>query len=164
MNLHQKYVSIGITFHILLIKETEIKLVQRLLLTNILITVTSIKICVTTLNYFVSYFLIQLSIPKSNIGNISNKPKYSYFTIFLSVLIIIHLFGHVLNIRWFMLKAENSDSSLLFNGVLEFCQGLQICGFCFIFASSVFISTIQETFIYSKNRIMLSLCMSLNQI
>lgn len=73
--------SIGITFHILLIKETEIKLVQRLLLTNILITVTSIKICVTTLNYFVSYFLIQLSVPKSIIDNINNKPKYSYFTI-----------------------------------------------------------------------------------
>lgn len=98
MNPQQKYVSIGITVHILLIKETEIKLVQRLLLTNILITVTSIKICVTTLNYFVSYFLIQLSIPKSNLDNINNKPKYSYFTIFFSVL-IIHLFGHVLNIR-----------------------------------------------------------------
>lgn len=75
MNPHQKYVSIGIIVYILLIKETEIKLVQRLLLICILITVTSIKIYVTTLNYFVSYFLIQLSVPKSNIDNINNKPK-----------------------------------------------------------------------------------------
>ena len=97
MNLHQKYASIGI-IHILLTKETEIKLVQRLLLTSILITVTSIKIYVTTLNYFISYFLIQISVPKSNIDNINNKPKYSYFTIFLSVL-IIYFFEHVLNVR-----------------------------------------------------------------
>ena len=97
MNPHQKYASIGI-IHILLTKETEIKLVQRLLLTSILITVTSIKIYVTTLNYFISYFLIQISVPKSNIDNINNKPKYSYFTIFLSVL-IIYFFEHVLNVR-----------------------------------------------------------------
>lgn len=162
MNPHQKYASIGI-IHILLTKETEIKLVQRLLLTSILITVTSIKIYVTTLNYFISYFLIQISVPKSNIDNINNKPKYSYFTIFLSVL-IIYFFEHVLNVRWFMLKAENSNSSLFFNGALEFCQTLQLCVFCLIFASSVFISTIREKFIYSKNKIMLSVCMSLNQI
>ena len=63
-----------------------------------------------------------------------------------------------------MLKAENSNSSLFFNGALEFCQTLQLCVFCLIFASSVFISTTREKFIYSKNKIMLSVCMSLNQI
>ena len=35
MNPHQKYVSIGIIVYILLIKETEIKLVQRLLTINL---------------------------------------------------------------------------------------------------------------------------------